>query len=219
MTSKVILYYTHNSLPIDMENFFQRKLLQHAGDVPIVSVMPNARNQLSASFAHTNIVATNLPAPSWANILRQMTIGLDRIVADFGNAIVYLAEHDVMYSPSYYDLVPMDNTTIVKNLNLYMMNRQGFFGPHNAWIHSQTIACAQLLINCINEPCESLKRFKTQDGYKLVKANSDHCCIDVRHGKNYTGYREPSTKKYLHELPFWGTHADLANSIPSFVSS
>lgn len=154
---------------------------------------------------------------NWNSINLQTKIGIERIQQYNVDAIVYLAEHDVLYPPSYFLNDPENDKTFEKNKNLYFMNKDGFFGPHNTYIHSQTIGHSSLFLHCLNEECPNHFRFKTQNGYKLNLFSNDVPSIDVRHGYNYTGYRTPSEQKSISkEIIFWGQHEDLLQQIPHF---
>ena len=85
---------------------------------------------------HENIL-TDFKPSNWSSILHQMELGIDRILQS-GDAVVYLAEHDVLYPPSYFSKVPDSREILLKNRQLYFMNQVGFIGPYNHYIHSQT---------------------------------------------------------------------------------
>lgn len=212
--NKFVLYYTHNSLPIEMEDFFQRKLRQSVGDIPIVSVFKNARTEFSSTFGSINIHC-NYPKNNWDSIHIQMRMGIEAIINIDKNAIIYLAEHDVLYPPSYFNYVPEDEMVFLKNKNLYFVTKNGYIGPHNTSIHSQTIGSCKLFNFCINEKVtNNVYKFKTHSGYKSNLFNSIDPCLDVRHGFNYTGNREPKTS--LPIIPFWGHYTKIINNIPKF---
>ncbi|MDD4109932.1 MAG: hypothetical protein PHS54_00100 [Clostridia bacterium] len=217
--NKAILYYSHNSLPIEMEEFFQKKLLDNSDGVPIISIIKNARTDFCKTFAHANIIVENKYHASWGGILYQMEQGIDYILKEFDDCIVYLAEHDVLYPPSYFSYIPDNDKRFLKNYNLYFVNREGFIGPHNYYIHSQTIGYASLFKYCINEDVKNIQKFKSKKGYDLKSFISKDSCLDIRHGYNWTGYREiekNSEKNYIMSLPYWGDHNKLISQIPGF---
>lgn len=206
---KRILYYSHNSLPIEREECFQRRLVESARGIPIVSVMKKARSEFAASFASENIIDLD-PSIGWPSIRRQMGLGLAGMAPD---DVVYLAEHDVLYAPSYFYSEPPDDKTLLKNGNLYFLTRRGYIGPFNDWIHSQTIGSASLLLHCLHEDFGDLP-FKTQRGYQLKLFNSQDPSLDVRHGKNWTGDRQAAS--YLPSVPYWGDWKEVGGEIPGF---
>lgn len=110
---KVILYYSHNSLPIEMEKFFQEKLVEVSHGIPIISVQKNHRTSFSRNFACENLVA-NFQQNNWESILLQMSIGIERILNGAGNPIVYLAEHDVLYPETYFQYKPKGGKRVLK---------------------------------------------------------------------------------------------------------
>jgi hypothetical protein len=215
--NKAILYYTHNSLPIEMEEFFQKKLLQASKNIPIVSVFKNARNKFSSNFAAANIEC-NVKQNNWHSILAQMQLGIDHIINTYGNSCtVYIAEHDVLYPETYFNIVPTNMSELMKNKNLFFLTKDGFLGPYNTHIHSQTIGSASLFDFCLKEDVDSLlKKFKTKCNYKLTLYNSENPCVDVRHGFNYTGPRGNASSLYKQQINFWGNYKDLISQIPNF---
>lgn len=211
--AKRILYYTHNSLPLEMEEYFQRKLLEAARGVPIVSVMKNPRSEFAAGFASVNLIDHN-PQCDWPSIRRQMRMGLETMDA---SDTVYLAEHDVLYPASHYDAEPPDDKTFLKNRNVYFLTRKGYVGPYNTHIHSNTIAAASLLLHCIEEDVPSDKKFKSWNGYGFEFYNSQDPVVDVRHGKNWTGDRMRDGATYLPSIAYWGDWKELGATIPGFT--
>ncbi len=213
---KFVLYYSHDSLPIEMEEFFQSKLLQSTGEIPIVSVMKKARSDFSKTFASSNLI-TDFKPNNWSSILEQMRLGIDTIMQAEPDAVVYLAEHDVLYPESYFLNIPERTDVLLKNRQLYFLNRTGYIGPYNHYIHSQTIGWASLFKHCLEEDVVPDLKFKSKNGYALRSYDNDVPSIDVRHSFNYTGYREASSPDgYKHDLPYWGNHAALAAQIPAF---
>lgn len=210
--NKYILYYSHNKLPVLMEEFFQKKLVEASNGIPIISVTKNPRTDYSKNFAHINLKVDFEPN-NWPSILYQMTTGIDTILKLDENAIVYIAEHDVLYPISYFLNVPPDDKTFLKNFNLYFLMKKGYIGPHKNYIHSQTIGAAKLFKFCINE--DTKLKFKSKNGYTLKIINNEHPSLDVRHGFNYTGPRYARTEeKYTNNLPYWGNYKDVLNTIP-----
>jgi len=208
---KFILYNTHNSLPEEMEVYFQQKLLEACGDIPVIAVSKHPRT----TFAYKNIIV-DYPKNNWNSILYQTEVGINAILSENDKAIVYIAEHDVLYPPSYFENVPPDDNTFMKNINLYFVNNVGFLGPHNDYIHSQTIASVKLFDFCLKEKENERIRFKDKSKYNLIKFNNIHPSLDIRHGYNYTGGRENDKKVHLKELPYWGSYEELRKSLPPF---
>lgn len=213
---KVILYYSHNSLPIQLEEYFQKKLLSNSNNIPIIAVVKRVRSvQQYKEFAFKTIIVNDKICNNnnWKSILHQMDVGIDYIIDNFTNPIVYLAEHDVMYHTDYFDNTPQNDKTFLKNYNLYFLTNNGYLGPHNTNIHSQTIGSATLFKHCIHEGVDITKKFKTQNEYTLDKIFTKIPSIDVRHGYNYTGNRGSETSQYIYDLPFWGNCFELMRDI------
>ena len=216
ISRRYVLYYSHNALPIEMEEYFQRQLLEATRSIPLVSVMKKARSEWSRTFANENVL-TDFQPNNWSSILHQISLGIDFILQT-GDAVVYLAEHDVLYPPSYFANVPEQREILLKNKQLYFMNRTGYIGPYNHYIHSQTIGWASLFKHCLLEDVHPDLKFKSKNGYELRLYDNEEPSVDVRHSFNYTGYREASSpEKYRQHLPHWGEHATLAAQIPGFL--
>lgn len=207
--NKYILYYSHNNLPEDMEIFFQEELIKAGDGIPIISVCKKQRTEYCKTFASINILT---PQNQPSGIKDQMALGIEAILNLDRDAMVYLAEHDVLYPTSYFNNSPDSTTTFLKNFNLYFANKEGYMGPHNNYIHSQTIGHATLFDYCLKEEVHSHKKFKSLNGYTLKQFNNSDPSIDVRHGFNVSGYRE--SNRYVDELPYWGKHCDLIKTIP-----
>jgi hypothetical protein len=211
--NKFILYYSHNSLPILMEEFFQKKLIETVSGIPIVSVIKNPRTEYSGTFADINL-KIDFKYNNWSSIYQQMGAGIDAILKIKEDVIVYIAEHDVIYPPSYFANLPPDEMTFLKNLNLYFLMKRGYIGPFGNYIQSQTISTARLFKSWLDE----VTKIKGPSGYKLKKFNNEHSSLDVRHGFNYTGPRYARTEKnYITSLPYWGNYKDILNTIPGII--
>jgi hypothetical protein len=199
-----------------MEEYFQRRLIASAGSIPIISVMKRPRSEYSRTFAAENLL-TEFKSNGWSSILHQMRLGLTMIGHSTTDSVVYLAEHDVLYHSSYFEHVPEAQNVLLKNRQLYFLNRVGFMGPYNHYIHSQTIGWASLLDYCLQEDVPGDLKFKSKNGYVLRLYDSEVPSIDVRHSFNYTGYREPKDPcQYKYSLPHWGEAAELRAQIPGF---
>ena len=219
--SNWILYYSHNSLPVALEIYFQEKLLEVKGNTKICSVIKNKRHDFN--FADIEIVCNegDCALNNWKSILAQMNKGIDAILKQDENANVSIAEHDVLYPKGYFDIVAPKNT-ILKNVNYYFTTPVGY-RKGNAWIHSQTICSAKLYKYCLNETkdVEIGRWFKNQEAgvYTLEKFNYKSPVLDIRHNKNYTGERDSMHRNdYLHYVDYWGEHKKVYSEVNKRMS-
>ena len=219
--NKWILYYSHNSLPVALEIYFQKRLLEVKGESKICSVIKNKRHNFD--FADIEIVCNegDCAKNNWKSILGQMNMGIDAILEQDENANVSIAEHDVLYPKGYFDLVAPKNT-ILKNVNYYFTTPIGY-RKGNAWIHSQTICSAKLYKHCLNETkdIEIGRWFKNEKAgvYKLEKFNYESPVLDIRHDKNYTGERNSMSRNdYLNTVDYWGSHREVYQEVKKRMS-
>ena len=213
--TKWILYCSHNSLPLDLEVFFMEKLEASAKQIPICSVIKTYRTQKSKIFGSLRSQASGgvFSSNNWNSYYEQMRKGVALIKAKEPNSIVYMAEHDVLYPPDYFENEPSSEREILKNFNVKILNRKAFF-PFNTFLHSQTIARLSLWDFCLKEDVPNHLRFKnvSKGKYLLRKIQSRTPVIDVRHGVNYTGGRNPRQEPENY-VPHWGFHAPLWKEI------
>lgn len=220
--SNWILYYSHNSLPIELELYFQEELAKAKGNSNICAVVKT--NRTDKKFGDLNIVCNNKGCKknNWVSILSQMNTGIEAILEEDTEAVVFLAEHDVLYPKGYFDLNIEDEQIIFKNMNWFFATSRGYL-PGNSFIHSQTIAKAKLFKYCIGETpyIENSLWFKNENSgiYRLEKINYESPSLDIRWGKNYTGDRGigKESSQFLQEVPYWGSHADIFKEITARI--
>lgn len=94
--SRGIVYYTDNLLDKTIMSACQKQLDRWWGHMPLVCV-----SQKPMRFGDRNIVLSG-QTRSYLAIWRAIVAGLEAIDSD----IVFLAEHDVLYSPEHFDFRP-----------------------------------------------------------------------------------------------------------------
>jgi hypothetical protein len=206
-----ILYCSHNSLPLELEEFFQEQLEEAADSLPICSCIKKVRSNKVGNFGQLrqvckdNIYAKN----NWDSYLAQMKAGALAIANEDKDANICIAEHDVLYGKGYFKQIPSTKNTIIKNTNLYFLNSSGFYGPHGTGIHSQTIMNVNLFLHCLNENVPNTLKFKNiKEGnytHDLIKFPTPS--IDVRWGGNYTGPKGSIRRGPVEALPIWGHYS------------
>jgi len=104
---KSMIYYTTNRLDERIMTTVQQQLLRVGLPIICVSLEP------IEGFGK-NIVMTN-KRPSIMNMYSQIVAGLRHAETDF----VFLCEHDVLYHPSHFELVPSESDVYYYNTNVW----------------------------------------------------------------------------------------------------
>lgn len=105
---KVIVYYTDNSLPPDLEKRVQFQLRQSAGFIPIVCV-----SQKPLDFGDIKIWVGDI-GRSHLSMYRQLLAGVEAAPGD----TIYLAEHDVLYHPDHFGITLHTDDKFCYNTNI-----------------------------------------------------------------------------------------------------
>ncbi len=191
------------------------KLEETSSGVSICSVIKQARTDKSKTFGDLRIRVSGgvFEMHNWQSYYEQMRKGIQAIEAEDPEAIVYMAEHDVLYPPDYFENEPISDLEILKNFHVKILNRKAFY-PFETYLHSQTIATLPLWKHCLAEEVSDHVRFKNiyKSNYSLRTIKSKTAVIDVRHGVNYSGGRNPRQDPENH-VPGWGDHAPLWKEI------
>jgi hypothetical protein len=133
---KTILYLTDNSLEESIDRVCRRKLIEAAGDLPILSVsqkpMDLGRNVCVGDIGR-----------SWYNIYRQIIWGLEVMETEW----LALVEHDVLYTAEHLHYEPTDPDVFHYNSNHWMVqwhgNHPDIEGMYSYW--PRRIATSQLI--------------------------------------------------------------------------
>lgn len=212
---KWILYCSHNSMPQALESFFMENLEETANGVKICSVIKNARTTKAKTFGDLRIIVSGgvFEKDNWKSYYEQMRKGIQEIEKEDQDATVYMAEHDVFYPGDYFQNEPKDDREILKNFHVKILTRKAFF-PFETYLHSQTIARLSLWKYCLDEEVPDHVRFKNvhEGAYVLKQFRAKTATIDVRHGVNYSGGRNPrqNPEEYV---TGWGDHSTMWKEI------
>lgn len=118
MNDLTIIYYTSNREDPEFEKLIQQKLLESAGDVPIISV---SQKPIDLGF---NICVGDIGL-SDQNAHRQFQLGAKHATTKF----VCTAEADFLYPPEYFRNIPEKDDVPYRADNLYILFRRGPFFP------------------------------------------------------------------------------------------
>lgn len=112
-STKGIIYYTDNRLPVKLAHFVQKQL--KVSGLPIVS----------ASLKPVDKMGTNvyLPLkPGTLTYFKQIVAALEASDADY----IFFCEHDVLYHQSHFEFTPTDKNKFYYNHNFWKVRSDGF---------------------------------------------------------------------------------------------
>lgn len=112
---KAIIYYTDNNLNNSLAKRCRKTLLDNCGGIPIVAVSQKPiryPEQFGKQILMGEIGRSHL------NLYRQIMEGLKNTDAD----VVFMAEHDVLYSPEHFTFEPRKTDTFYYNMNTWFLN-------------------------------------------------------------------------------------------------
>lgn len=215
-----IVYYTDHVLHEDIAALCRAQLIRAAGDREIVTVGLNAACDFGEALIYTGQRGV-------LTMHRQILAGLMHATGD----TVFLAEHDVLYSPTHFDFVPARDDTWYYNTHVWHARwPDGHCVFYDAQQVSGLCASRYMLIGYYAARIEQIEReghnrhyepgLKQSVGAKAVENwRSPHPNIDIRHGGNLTGskwspadFRNPKYAigwREADELPGWGNVGDL----------
>jgi len=204
--SKAIVWYSDNCLPIKFAKRCQRQLLRAAGDIPIFSVtlkpMPNFGNNICLPLERGKLA-----------MFRQILAGLKASDAD----IIFLCEHDVMYSAEHFSFTPPRDDCFYYDQSVWRVREADGFAV--AYDHDSTSMLCAYRELLVKEYTERVRRVAAEgfhgNGYEpgtrsiarggYSDSPSDRwaaavASLDIRHEGNLTasrwsisGFRDKST--------------------------
>ena len=189
-----VVYYTDSRLDPNIMRACQEQLTQSPNGHRLVSV------SLEPLEFGENIVLSL--ERGYLTMFRQILAGLEALDTD----IVFLAEHDVLYSPSHFQFVPPRQDMFYYNLNFWKVDAQTGHAIHyDAKQTSGLCAYRELLVQHYQERIRRVEaegfsrrmgfepgshhRAERVDDYGSDTWWSEQPNIDIRHGKNLTPSR------------------------------
>ena len=172
---KAIIYYTDNNLQWVIALKCRKVLLQNAGSIPIVSV---SQKPVTHPAGFGKNICVGQIGRSMLNMYSQILEGLKGTDAD----IVYLVEHDVLYTKEHFDFTP-DKNIFYYNSNLWFLDwnpkshHKGMYFPSNGSrpALSQLVCYRDILIENIEKRIELLKK-----GYSILRGFQGTCEPGIR---------------------------------------
>ena len=186
-----IVYLTDNTLAPGIMALCQRKLLEVAGDIPIISI-----SQRPIDFGH-NINVGEI-GRNWLSLYKQLLAGCRAADTEW----VVIAEHDCLYTAEHLNYTPEDGGVFWYNDNRWLVqwgdNHPELNGMYSKWSGSlalsQLISNRELLAECIAE------RVKILDGGNARMLGKAEPGITVQRARKWARSGKPIwLRKYLAE--------------------
>lgn len=153
---KTIIYLTDNTLDEKLAAKCREKLIEAAGDNPIISV-----SQKPVDLGR-NICVGEI-GRSWMSLQRQLLAGLEAAETKY----VAIAEHDCLYTKEHFAWTPPRDDIFYYNANHYLVewggNHPELNGMYSKWCDdrcalSQLICNREALIGCIKEKLDLIEK-------------------------------------------------------------
>jgi hypothetical protein len=178
---KAIVYYTDNNLQYDLAKKCRNILMGNCLGIPIISVSQKPI-VYPENFSH-NICVGRI-GRSHLNLYKQIVVGCKATDAD----IVFLAEHDVCYSPEHFNFEPPEKDVFYYNLNCWFVNwkvedkNKGMYSSPWGIRHatSQLVCNRELLIDHISQRIAYL-----EEGWAIRKGQRGACEPGVQDDKAF----------------------------------
>jgi len=177
-TSRAIIYYTDHHIDERLAAACRKVLAEAAGPIPIISV-----SQKPLNFGK-NICVGEKPRSN-RSIYEQILAGLE---AAPEGAVIYLAEHDVAYTPSHFAYVPEVKDRLDYNQNRYYWapGQTEYLPARGQWPLSQLVAYREFLIEKVKESLAADEPSSEMYHCRTAKFESDRPNVDIRHGLNFS---------------------------------
>jgi hypothetical protein len=211
MLTKEIIYYTDCRLDPLIMSACQKQLLKSNLDIISVSLQPIKFGK--NIFLH--LERGNL------TMFKQILAGLELSQAE----IVFLCEHDVLYSPSHFNFTPSKENMFYYNTNVFKIR---YPDGHALWVDdlqqlSGICAYRKLLLDFCRKKINQEVFDRHYEPSPRENWQSEFPNLDIRHDKNLTKSKwskgdfrnQKYTKGWMESdsIPFWGNTKNRFNEI------
>jgi len=210
MSEKAIVYYTDNRLDAALGDYCRNQLRRRAGNIPIICI-----SQEPMAFGEFPFCVGKIGRSS-ASIFMQIMSGA-HLAKNMNIPWLFLAEHDVLYPPGYFDYTPPGPGIVCYQRHVYNVNDRGFWRADRP-LMSGLCCDSETLEAAMRQRYENTRagqRFSRsepgtllEDPYPMLTYHLARPMLDIRHGNNFTGGRA-SRDGYQSTLEYWGPHAEL----------
>lgn len=200
LPSAAVVYYSHNNLDTKIADTCRAQLVKAVGDIPIVAVTHKA---IPVGAKHQNICVGPMKA-GHVTLLNQIMMGIYATDAE----VIFLAEHDVLYPESHFQLRPTRAATIAYDTNVVCLTPRGYLSAPRPTL-SGLIAHRGVLLSAIQAMLvqlshgDKLSRLEPVD--QIERLSGEQSLLDIRHGKNFTGMRGDEKSEYSYTDKHWGS--------------
>ncbi len=208
-----IAYYTNNRARRSIRRACFQRLRESAADKELI-VVAQVDEDFFAGADRIEVIGRR--RRGYLCLYRQMLLALEQARYD----TVFLTEDDVLYPAGYFDFQLPDRYRFFYNTHSYVANLKGFFAIE----HHLTSNCAgdrDLLALAVRQRIHHLRSggkvtwaepgLGGHDDFTCAVYRSPIPTVDVRHGRNFTGYRESDDT--VDRLDDWGRHRELVERL------
>ncbi len=204
-SSKAIVYYSHNEGDPALLKLCRKQLLESAGDIPVIAVTHTAITDFERLY-----VTGKLPH-CLLSIFLQIRIGVEATDAE----TIFLAEHDVLYPPGYFDVEPRTPYFMCYQTNFYSIDKEGYYPYKATTLLSQLVCKREYLLNALKEKIQAICAPKHFVGAEFRPPQSNIIgyanplpSLDIRHSHNFSGMKK--TAEYCQCIDHWGDYEAMA---------
>ena len=213
------VYYSHNRGPKAVLDLCRENLLE--------CVRAAGGQAVAATWEPVTGFAKNVimeaPHANHAQVYKQILAGIAEAKAE----VIFLCEHDVLYSTGYFEQMlasvqekagPL-NAMIFYNDNVWHLDWRGFYKARSDVFRflSNCVAYKASLVPAIEAKLEeSIKKGSPLhaeprgETCPVERVSSDDPTVDIRHGGNFTGPREPELGPIAERLEPFGNSEQYA---------
>jgi hypothetical protein len=196
-----VIYYSNGRLPEALKwhclRILAKAVCASAGELICVTWEP-------LEFAAARNIVWPHHLLKHHNLYQQILAGISEAKTDS----VALAEHDVLYPAGYHDeLLARAGAGACFNTNVWRLNSNGYFRDENSRLLSNYGGRRDVVRSRIEEKLSEVRRHgrvATAEPEGDPEISTPIPTVDIRHGMNWTGNREPADGAYLETLEFWG---------------
>lgn len=212
---KVAVYYTDNKVH-DGIGRGVREELNRAFNGPIIAV-----SQTPIDFGHHKVLVGHLER-SRHSMFKTIVAGLQAAYRIYPGAIVFMAEHDVLYPRAgYFNFVPPNDDTFYYADNQFYMDEQGFaektIPTLSMCVCSLKLMLAHMQLRVYRIEALNKKKGGWTNSEPAISKGDElgnwerwhnfNPCIDIRHGGNLS--KIDPVGEHTNTVPYWGDYDKL----------
>lgn len=201
-----MIYYTCNREQESFEKKIRDKLWQAKGDLPLISV-----SHKPIDFGKN--ICIGVQSPSDKLVYVQLLIGCKAAKTPF----IINAEADFMYCPDYFKFIPPRTDKIYRYRHIRVAYKYHWGWFRKAYSEGAQIVGRKYLIKMLEHDLEYAhkdeNKFVTYKHILPEWYGSDVACVTFKTGDSLHKYVKIEKQKSVHELPYWGSIADMRQEL------